>query len=381
MAKLTEERINAESFPPGDYIREELDVRGWTQQDLAEILGRPPQAVNEIISGKRAITPEMAKGLGDAFGTSAQLWLNLEGSHQLARVSRQDRSVARRARLYEIAPLKDMQRRGWIETSSNVAVLESQVLQFYGINDLDEPIYFQHAAKKSSDYGCVNPPQLAWLYRARHLAHAVSVSGKFSDRSLDVALDRLSKLKVEPEEARHVPRVLAEAGVRFLVLEHLPQTKIDGVCFWLDKESPVIVLSLRYDRIDWFWHTLMHELKHVKAREGMDNPTIDTDLVGTDAQPFETKNESERNADLFAVESLVDQKKLNNFISRMGRWFSTAQIAAFAAKVHTHPGIVVGQLQYRGKIKYTHNRGFLVKVRAILTASSLTDGWGEHMSI
>jgi HTH-type transcriptional regulator/antitoxin HigA len=191
----------------------------------------------------------------------------------------------------------------------------------------------------------------------------------------------LSKLKVEPEEARHVPRVLAEAGVRFLVLEHLPQTKIDGVCFWLDKESPVIVLSLRYDRIDWFWHTLMHELKHVKAREGMDNPTIDTDLVGTDAQPFETKNESERNADLFAVESLVDQKKLNNFISRMGRWFSTAQIAAFAAKVHTHPGIVVGQLQYRGKIKYTHNRGFLVKVRAILTASSLTDGWGEHMSI
>jgi HTH-type transcriptional regulator/antitoxin HigA len=381
MAQLTEERINPESFPPGDYIREELDVRGWTQLDLAEILGRPPQAVNEIISGKRAITPEMAKALSDAFGTSAQLWLNLEGSYQLSRVSRQDKSVARRAKLYEIAPLKDMQRRGWIETSSNVTVLEAQVLQFYGIKDLDEPIYFQHAARKSSDYGSVTPSQLAWLYRARHLAHAVSVSSKFSDRSLDVALGRLSKLRAEPEEARHVSRVLADAGIRFLVVEPLPQTKIDGVCFWLDKESPVVVLSLRYDRIDWFWHTLLHELKHVKAREGMDSPMLDTELVGTDAQPFEKKIESEKSADLFAVEFLVDQKKLSSFIARMGRWFSTAQIAAFATKINTHPGIVIGQLQHRAKIKYTHNRGFLVKVRTIVTASSLTDGWGEHISI
>ena len=81
------DQINAESFAPGEYIREEIEARGWTQIDLAEILGRPAQAVSEIITGKRSITPEMARALGDAFGTSAQLWLNLESRYRLARVS------------------------------------------------------------------------------------------------------------------------------------------------------------------------------------------------------------------------------------------------------------------------------------------------------
>ena len=60
------ERIPAEVFPPGEFMKEELAARGGTQADLAEILGRPPRLVSEIIGGKRAISPETAKGLGDA---------------------------------------------------------------------------------------------------------------------------------------------------------------------------------------------------------------------------------------------------------------------------------------------------------------------------
>ncbi len=119
---------NPEAFAPGEYIREELEARGWSQLDLAEILGRPPQAVNEIITGKRAIMPDTARALADALGTRAQLWMNLETAYQLAKLSGRDDSVSRKARLYGIAPLKDMQKRGWIEQSSNIAVLESQVL-------------------------------------------------------------------------------------------------------------------------------------------------------------------------------------------------------------------------------------------------------------
>jgi len=70
--------------------------------------------------------------------------------------------------------------------------------------------------------------------------------------------------------------------VRFLVLEPLPQTRIDGACFWLDEYSPVVVVSVRYDRIDGFWHTLMHELEHMKNRHGLtDYRPLDTDLVGS----------------------------------------------------------------------------------------------------
>lgn len=74
------EPVAAEVFPPGDFIAEELDARGWTRRELAERLGCSLRAVEEIIAGKRVIGPEIAKGLGAAFGTGAQLWLNLESS-------------------------------------------------------------------------------------------------------------------------------------------------------------------------------------------------------------------------------------------------------------------------------------------------------------
>src|ERR1017187_3900074 len=114
---------------------------------------------------------------------------------------------------------------------------------------------------------------IAWLYRARQLGRALKVQGKFSAASLNSAVAQLAKLKRDVEEARHIPRVLSESGIRFLIVEPLPHTKIDGVCFWLDAGSPVIALSVRYDRIDWFWPTLMHEIAHVKNKDGMESPT------------------------------------------------------------------------------------------------------------
>ena len=69
-------RIPAEVFPPGEFVREELEVRGWTQADLASILNKPLPAVHGI-TGKKAITPETAKSLGDAFDVEPAFWLNL----------------------------------------------------------------------------------------------------------------------------------------------------------------------------------------------------------------------------------------------------------------------------------------------------------------
>jgi HTH-type transcriptional regulator / antitoxin HigA len=72
----------AEVFPPGEFLQEELAARGWTPHDLAHILKRPPRLVNEMLAGKRSITPETATALAEAFGTSAAYWLNLEHAWQ-----------------------------------------------------------------------------------------------------------------------------------------------------------------------------------------------------------------------------------------------------------------------------------------------------------
>ena len=70
-------------IPPGETLAEELEVRGMTQGELAAHLGCPVQVVNEIINGKKAITPDTAIGLAKALGIEAQFWINLETDYQL----------------------------------------------------------------------------------------------------------------------------------------------------------------------------------------------------------------------------------------------------------------------------------------------------------
>ena len=79
-------RAPAEIFPPGEFLREELEAREWTQQELADILDRPPRRISGRIAGKRAIAPENATGLAEAFGTSPDYWMNLESQYQLSKV-------------------------------------------------------------------------------------------------------------------------------------------------------------------------------------------------------------------------------------------------------------------------------------------------------
>ena len=371
------ERRPAEVFPPGDFIKEELEAREWTQTDLAEILGRPQRVVSEIINGKRAISPETAKGLGEAFGTGAQFWMNLESAYQLAQVKDQDDVVARRASLYSKAPVKEMLRRGWIEPSNSVDVLEKQIVDFFELTRLDEDIRFCAAARQSTFYMDVTPMQCAWLFRVKKLARAIQTR-HFTPQRLDEGLERLRNLLRSPEEVRHVPRILAESGIRLVVLEPLPQTRIDGVCFWLDDTSPVIALSFRYDRLDWFWFTLVHELQHVKNGDGREQQAqLDTDLVGEQAARTEGKSPSEQAADRFAAQFLIPEKELESFIARVRPLYSKQRILGFAARLNIHPGIVIGQLQRRGEIKYAHSRDMLLKVREYVIGSALTEGWGH----
>lgn len=374
------ERKVAEVFPPGEFIKEELEARGWSQVELAEIMGCQPSDVNGLITGRRPITPEVAKALGNTFGSSAQLWMNLESTYKLHKSKDADDAISRRAALYARAPIREMIKRNWIERSDTIDILEHNTMRFFGISDLKEEMAFQsHAARrgKRKQEQEISPAQRAWLFRARHLAYAVHAE-KFSDQSLKECVSALKLLLPSTQGVRRVPRILADAGIRFLIVESLPRTATDGVTFWLDKESPVVVLSLRYDRIDWFWFTLFHELDHVKRRDGLEcDPMIDIDLVGDDAGANRQDNEAEVEANQFAAECLIRKADIEDFIARVSPLYLKMKIISFAARIKVHPGIVVGQLQHRGEISFAAHRQLLERVRSIVTQSALTDGWGD----
>lgn len=379
---MTDTLVPAEVFPPGEFIRDELEARGWIQEDLAAILDCSARLVSEIISGKRSVTPSTARGLAQAFGTSAQLWMNLESAYQLRKLeeaSASDDAVAARSLLFDKAPVREMINRGWLAKSDNPKVLKQQLLQFFDINRLnDQPRVWRHAARKSTCYEDITPSQFAWLCRCRKLAGSVG-AGRFTNSKFNRAVASLKNCLVHPNEARHAPKILAEAGIRLVIVQHLKGTRIDGATMWLNKQSPVIALSLRYDRIDCFWFTLFHELYHVRNRDGLavaEECPLDERLVGTDRMPSSDKSENEQSADTFSERALVDQGEMEDFIARTGPAYSKRAIRGFSDRIKVHPGIVVGQLQHRNEIAWTHSREMLVKVRDIATESTLTDGWG-----
>ena len=70
------------AIPPGEGLLEEIEFRGISPQELAATLGLSVDAMNEVITGDRAITPDIAVSLADALGISAQFWLNGEAHYR-----------------------------------------------------------------------------------------------------------------------------------------------------------------------------------------------------------------------------------------------------------------------------------------------------------
>lgn len=361
---------------PGEFIQEELDARGWSQRDLAYILGSTEQAISLIVSGKRGISPEMAKALGEAFKVSAEYFANLQKAHEMATARAPDPAVARRAMLQSAYPVREMIKRRWFE-DTDVAMLEAQMMRFFRTNDLLTIPHMVHAAKKQ-EYSDTTPAQLAWLFRVRQLAEIMVVPA-YSEAKLRTAYAQLSQYMIDPEEVRHVPRLLNEAGVRFVVLETLPKANIDGVCFWMDG-SPVVGLSTRFDRIDNFWFVLAHELTHVLNGDGKEEPIIDVELEGENAGVGENLPAFERAANAAAAELCVASKEMDSFYLRKAPYFSERDVLGFARRVQRHPGIVVGQLQHRLK-RYDYLTRHKVKVRQFLLPNCLADGWGEYPAV
>lgn len=367
------DRIPAEIFPPGEFLKAELISRGWSQVELSEILGRPPRVVSEIVSAKRAITPETAKGLGAAFNTSPDLWMNLESSYQLSKTRCETSRVKRRARLYSKFPVKEMIRRGWIKENKDIDRFEGAFCQYFAISSIDATPTFQHAAKKTLYSELPQIAQLAWLIRAENIAKTVRVA-PFSTDSLVQAMNELKTCLNFVDDAKRVPAILARAGVRFVVVEFLPGAKLDGACFWIEEgASPVVALSLRLDRLDNFWHTLLHELDHILHGEGKDEPILDMLDSEFDENGMPVQ---EVRANRVASDFCVDRNILDHWIVRTGRKLTRAEIVRFASSLKLHPALVIGQLQHRGVIPYSYHRDLLEKVRSVIIESAVTDGFG-----
>jgi HTH-type transcriptional regulator / antitoxin HigA len=364
---------------PGRFIAEELDARGWQQVDLAYILGMKPQQLNPLLTGKVGITPDLAAQLADAFDMPADFFANLQKMYDLNKAKPVDPGVRARRQWVSVFPVREMIRRGWIE-DTDATLLDLQMMRFFGKNRVEDIPFIGTAeigayAARKSNYAKMTPVQYTWLRRVTKIAEMESTQ-LYSEERLRSTLPKIRKHLLDKDDLIHVPAMLRQCGVRYVLVEALPGSKIDGVCVWIDGQ-PAIGMTTRLDRLDNFAFVLRHEIEHVLRGDGREDEfaPVDNEMdMGADEN---NGPEEEVRANREAAEFCVPRQQLTSFLARKGNFISEQDVLAFAARLEIHPAIVIGQIQHKQQ-KYNWLRKYQTGVRSYLFDWEFVDGWGRQ---
>jgi HTH-type transcriptional regulator/antitoxin HigA len=276
--------------------------------------------------------------------------------HQ-AKIEKSETDIERRSKLYHLAPINELIKRGWMQVGKTIDEMEQEYCRFFQVATIDDPPQVAFRPRVSEERGPEDRAILAWVRRVEQLAVQQPVQ-TFSADAMQVFVDRLLTLADSGTDIEKIPALFIENGIHFVVVPHLPKTFLDGAALWIDG-NPIVALSLRYDRIDAFWFTLLHELAHIYRK----HQQAHVDQLFDQEKQELGREESEANEQ--ASEWLLPKEDLQEFIELQRPRYSRASIERFAAEQKRHPGIVIGQLMHKGELKYSHLREYLVKVRPI----------------
>jgi len=353
------------NFAPRDYVRDELEARGWTQKDLADVLGVAPKTISAIMRNKQSITTDMAVLLGKAFGESAEYWMNLEAAYRSRLVSagHANTDVERRALIYQYMPVSELRRRGWLRKSWSMPDLVKDADEFWGSGGFQPQLLDVAAAplfRKSTHCTTYRTAfALTWLRMARQCAAKVAV-GAYDRHTVESLAKNLSILTVRADGVSEFVRLLAQAGVKFVMLAPLRETHLDGACF-MDGANPVVAYTGRYGTIDHFWFTMAHELTHILDHLDASEPVL-LDLE-------EPTSRIEEHADSGALASLRIPDILTRF-AKSGGYVRRNDVLECARTLNVSPAIVVGVLQHSRKLPYRSLADLKPSVLPLIPASA-----------
>jgi HTH-type transcriptional regulator / antitoxin HigA len=186
---------------------------------------------------------------------------------------------------------------------------------------------------------------MAWLAHVTDTAqsHPCKTSFKASNIS-DEFIRNLAKLSVLSDGPKRALNVVREIGINVVVEGSLPNMSIDGASFHTTGIGPVLAMTLRYDRLDNFWFTLLHELGHIALHLVEPSDDVFVDSIEGDQSDIQ---EAEAEADAFAKDGLVPRDTwLRSDAHRLG---SESSVVNLAKQLGIHPAIVAGRIRYERK--------------------------------
>ena len=205
---------------------------------------------------------------------------------------------------------------------------------------------------------------LAWAAYTYKSAQNIDISKKYNDGLINLTLmQELAKLSIEKEGPLLVQERLKKYGILLLIEPHFPKTYLDGATILLDKNNPIIGLTLRFDRLDNFWFTLMHELAHIALHYNQNINLFYDELEDIKGIHLDSL---EREADDLAREALVPEGKWEVSPAKLIPSYMAAN--SLAKELNVHIAIIAGKMRYEGgKYIYLNKVVNQEKVRYLFT--------------
>jgi len=342
--------------PPGETLMEVLESRSMAQSELAERTGRTPKLINEIIKGKAPISPETAIQLERVLSIPASFWNNRQRRYDESLATQQETMVLnQRLKWVQLFPYSAMAKLQWVPDCRDRLEQLKNVLNFFGVaspQSWDQVWKNQKVAyRKSRKYKPDEYALAAWLRRGEQIGSEI-ICKDYDANSFRNALKKIRLFTSLPPE-KFQPQVVetcAESGVAVAFVPELPKTA-SGATRWLSPEKALLQLSLKYRTDDHLWFTFFHEAAHILLHQKK--------KIFIEDSPWQSEEESQANA--FAEEFLIPPEDLKELIAQEP--ITNQKIRFFAKELGIAPGIVVGQLQKKGYLPWSHCNDLKKKLR------------------
>jgi HTH-type transcriptional regulator/antitoxin HigA len=308
-----------EAPSPLAAIRFRMEQASLTPRDLEPYIGSRSR-VSEVLSGTRPLSLDMIRALNRHLGIPADALIR-EGAPQQEAVV-QTPSVHAQRKLRDLGMMKAKEG------------FESFMARMVGPGA--EPAFLRKSRTERTNAKTDEAALTAWLAAVRHLADNAKVTKPQTKSRGAAAARKLAQLSTLPDGPKKARELLRDWGIVLVTLEHLPGTYLDGAAMCRGDGVDIIAMTLRHDRIDNFWFTLLHEFCHVSEHLAEDTPLILDDLELTSSDKIEEE------ADLFAQEALIPRDIWKRHLSPE---MSSEELELVAKKANIHPAIVAGRWQ------------------------------------
>ncbi len=324
---------------PVAAIEFRMEQAGLTQRDLVPFIGSRAK-VSEVLSGKRRLTMPMARALHEHFGIPAEVLLQEPGAmltEPLAGIE------------WERFPLEAMAKLGWIPKVRNP---RSRAKELIGelIRRAGGPDVAGTALYRKNDHARANakmdPYALkAWCWKVLTDANESRPAKAYKPGTVSLDfLRQLARLSWSDDAPRLAKEFLAKHGIPLVVVPHLPKTYLDGAALKLADGTPVVGLTLRYDRVDNFWFCLLHELAHVGRHMDRDGDTSFVDDLTLRDMEGGRRDPKEAQADEWAEEALVPHEIWETSEARRNP--TPMSVVNLSKALQVHPAIVAGKVRF-----------------------------------